>query len=53
MKKIPFLDFKLKEFFYFSRTSIGRTRAWMRLALMQKVLAEQMLAILEERDLLL
>eukprot|EP00111_Clytia_hemisphaerica_P011946 TCONS_00035099-protein len=35
------------------KTSIGRTRAWMRLALMQKVLAEQMLVILEERDLLL
>lgn len=34
------------------KTNIGRTRAWMRLALMQKVLAEQMLSIVEERDLL-
>ena len=34
------------------KTNMGRTRAWMRLALMQKVLAEQMLAISEERDLL-
>ena len=37
----------------FFRTNVGKTRAWMRLALMQKVLAEQMLSLLEERELLL
>ena len=31
------------------KTNLGKVRTWMRLALMQKILAEQMLAMVEER----
>jgi len=34
------------------KSNIGKTRAWMRLALMQKVLAEQMAVLVEERNIL-
>lgn len=34
------------------KTNFGRTRAWMRLSLMQKVLAEQMTIIVEEKNVL-
>ncbi len=34
---------------HISRTNLGRARAWMRLALMQKLLAEQVQTFIEER----
>lgn len=34
------------------RTNVGKMRAWMRLALMQKLLAEQLIALVEEKEIL-
>ena len=34
----------------FCRTNIGRSRAWVRLSLMQKLLAEQVQAMIEDKE---
>ena len=48
------IDIRTKEFFFFFffRTNHGKGRAWVRLALMQKKLAEYIMIMVESKELL-